>query len=490
MCELPGQQEQVEAMTDSHPSNEKVYPCGCSASPADEVPNYCPTHGRPAAEALFWIWFNALTPSARRFDLKLDAFCEGWAARGKQVAPLEPDGFTDALSQALYGNDPGAVRCAMKHADDIVGDTTDAHALRRLAEEVRRLRAAQPPEALLAEAKWLRIASDAMAERGHTAWSNTCKQAAQAIERSANPPPAAQARLPQEAHDIIFGYDKLSWSQVQRLREVLRATATKNVFRVGCEGTDGLLRVHGENETCDVCRPVEPAAALRALRLLASVPAVRQVMNPSGQPHQGNCGCPRCVVQAAIHGAAEPPRASPLGKAASVPVATRTGIDKSRPNPSAEVGKDSAAGETVGCPTCRSPDRSRFPTGDFGEPRTDTCTDPWHAGEFYVMTPSEEAAMFKAVTKTPVEAMTVPCMWRGGCDDKRNCQEAGCCLGSRAERGDPVETKVGCEGADGLLRIHGEGETCDVCAPRVAEVLRGPGETSAVTPPSTREQDQ
>jgi hypothetical protein len=27
--------------------------------------------------------------------------------------------------------------------------------------------------------------------------------------------------------------------------------------------------------------------------------------------------------------------------------------------------------------------------------------------------------------------------------------------------------KVGCEGADGLLRVHLESETCDVCAPHV-----------------------
>lgn len=27
-----------------------------------------------------------------------------------------------------------------------------------------------------------------------------------------------------------------------------------------------------------------------------------------------------------------------------------------------------------------------------------------------------------------------------------------------------LETKVGCEGADGLLRVHAENETCDVCS--------------------------
>jgi hypothetical protein len=50
------------------------------------------------------------------------------------------DGFADALSQSLYGNDPAAVACAMQYADDVDGDSTDAVALRRLAEEVRRLR--------------------------------------------------------------------------------------------------------------------------------------------------------------------------------------------------------------------------------------------------------------------------------------------------------------------------------------------------------------
>jgi hypothetical protein len=53
-----------------------------------------------------------------------------------EAAPA--DGFADALSQSLYGNDPAAVACAMQHANDVEGDSTDAGALRRLAEEVRR----------------------------------------------------------------------------------------------------------------------------------------------------------------------------------------------------------------------------------------------------------------------------------------------------------------------------------------------------------------
>lgn len=95
--------ERIEFKRTSPPPGvaQQVYPCGCSASPDDQVPNYCPTHGRPAAEALYWQWFNSLTPSARRFDLKLDAFCEGWDARGKQSPSQQPP--VDDVSFVSYG---------------------------------------------------------------------------------------------------------------------------------------------------------------------------------------------------------------------------------------------------------------------------------------------------------------------------------------------------------------------------------------------------
>lgn len=51
-----------------------------------------------------------------------------------------------------------------------------------------------------------------------------------------------------------------------------------------------------------------PSAAETALRLLMDVPAVRQVMNPSGKPHVGNCGCSWCAAHAAIRGSAEAPQ--------------------------------------------------------------------------------------------------------------------------------------------------------------------------------------
>jgi hypothetical protein len=35
------------------------------------------------------------------------------------------------------------------------------------------------------------------------------------------------------------------------------------------------------------------------------------------------------------------------------------------------------------------------------------------------------------------ETPAVPCIWRAGCDKKANCQEAGCCLGVRSNRGEP-----------------------------------------------------
>lgn len=73
------------------------------------------------------------------------------------------DGFTDALAQELYGKDPAAVGCAMMHADDIEGDSTEALALRVLAEEVRRLRASQPPRAPeCATSCWLKDSYDAI----------------------------------------------------------------------------------------------------------------------------------------------------------------------------------------------------------------------------------------------------------------------------------------------------------------------------------------
>jgi hypothetical protein len=36
-----------------------------------------------------------------------------------------------------------------------------------------------------------------------------------------------------------------------------------------------------------------------------------------------------------------------------------------------------------------------------------------------------------------LETPAVPCIWRAGCDKKANCQEAGCCLGVRSNRGEP-----------------------------------------------------
>jgi hypothetical protein len=33
-----------------------------------------------------------------------------------------------------------------------------------------------------------------------------------------------------------------------------------SAMQVGCEGTDGLLRIHAESETCDVCAPPAPSA--------------------------------------------------------------------------------------------------------------------------------------------------------------------------------------------------------------------------------------
>ena len=37
---------------------------------------------------------------------------------------------------------------------------------------------------------------------------------------------------------------------------------------------------------------------------------------------------------------------------------------------------------------------------------------------------------------------------------------------TREQREGAPERKVGCEGSDGLLRVHAESETCDVCKPQ------------------------
>jgi hypothetical protein len=36
--------------------------------------------------------------------------------------------------------------------------------------------------------------------------------------------------------------------------------AAPSAMQVGCEGPDGLLRIHAESETCDVCAPPAPSA--------------------------------------------------------------------------------------------------------------------------------------------------------------------------------------------------------------------------------------
>jgi hypothetical protein len=43
----------------------------------------------------------------------------------------------------------------------------------------------------------------------------------------------------------------------------------------------------------------------------------------------------------------------------------------------------------------------------------------------------------EAPVRPTLETPAVPCIWRAGCDKKANCQEAGCCLGVRSNRGEP-----------------------------------------------------
>jgi hypothetical protein len=44
---------------------------------------------------------------------------------------------------------------------------------------------------------------------------------------------------------------------IQVLRNALAEPEPTQEQQVGCEGTDGLLRVHNEREVCDVCGPLK-----------------------------------------------------------------------------------------------------------------------------------------------------------------------------------------------------------------------------------------
>jgi hypothetical protein len=49
--------------------------------------------------------------------------------------------------------------------------------------------------------------------------------------------------------------------------------------KVGCEGKDGLLRIHGQDEHCDVCRPAQPPGAERVL-IADLLAAIERIADP------------------------------------------------------------------------------------------------------------------------------------------------------------------------------------------------------------------
>jgi hypothetical protein len=67
---------------------------------------------------------------------------------------------------------------------------------------------------------------------------------------------------------------------------------------------------------------------------------------------------------------------------------------------------------------------------------TESCGDHCGCAEMGDF-PTTCYRMTEALTGARMETPAVPCIWRAGCDKKANCQEAGCCLGVRSNRGEP-----------------------------------------------------
>jgi hypothetical protein len=75
--------------------------------------------------------------------------------------------------------------------------------------------------------------------------------------------------LPDHAGPNGTGTYFSAWTETQ-VRDAQRAAVlldrqqrdkpAPSAMQVGCEGTDGLLRIHAESETCDVCAPPAPSA--------------------------------------------------------------------------------------------------------------------------------------------------------------------------------------------------------------------------------------
>lgn len=58
-----------------------------------------------------------------------------------------------------------------------------------------------------------------------------------------------------EIHAVVQACRERGLREFDVFRAVLaKWGTTKKELQVGCEGSDGLLRIHAESETCDVCR--------------------------------------------------------------------------------------------------------------------------------------------------------------------------------------------------------------------------------------------
>lgn len=110
-----------------------------------------------------------------------------WPWRCKQQPFIQPHPLarepphcsTCACGLSHEPPDDQAVACALKHADSVVGDSTDALALRRLAEAVR---AAQPPGALPQQADVLQWAINSFGPIAKNRDERAARLAEEAIE--------------------------------------------------------------------------------------------------------------------------------------------------------------------------------------------------------------------------------------------------------------------------------------------------------------------
>jgi len=70
----------------------------------------------------------------------------------------------------------------------------------------------------------------------------------------------------------------------------------ERMLEVGCEGEDGLLRIHPESETCDVCSPTSIDLFSLAQEDCPQCGGFGYTIEPNGEDGETMVGCDRCSI--------------------------------------------------------------------------------------------------------------------------------------------------------------------------------------------------